>query len=518
MKIKYFFSLVLFWSYGLYANNIQVSNVTLTGQDPVNNFTLVQFDLSWENSWRLGSGPSNWDAAWVFIKYRENGGPWQHAKLNYVDGTAASDGHTQPSGCTINTSSDQTGCFVYRDAVGSGNISWTGIQLKWDYGANGVDDESMIDIKVLAIEMVYIPQGSFPLGTRGATGSDETDQFYLYIGGSGATQSYVFSEGQITIGNPNTNTSGLYYETTSSFNSGDQQGPIPAAFPKGYAAFYVMKYEVSEEQYIIFFNMLPDAAKASYDITGFDAKDANSTVSRNTIQKISGSGYGWLSTAAPSRSVSFINWRMMGGYLDWCGLRPFTELEYEKMCRKPGTSLPVAKAYPWGNTLINSVRYTISNDGAENATINFPGVGLGNSNYSATSIGAAGSGPLRVGIFAASAVTKNREETGASYYGVMELGGNLFERCISVGSSDNRSFTGLHGDGELNASSFYDQNVLNWPAPGTQSLGPRAFRGGSHNTPADRVRISDRYAACADNTFSSAQISQLGIRGARTAE
>ena len=146
------------------ANDIQVSNVTLTGQDPVNDYTMVQFDLTWENSWRLSTGPSNWDAAWVFIKFRENGGEWEHARLTYTDGSAANDGHVEPSGCTINGSPDRIGAFIYRDADGSGIVNWTGIQLRWDYGFSSVKDDAMIDIQVFAIEMVYIPQGAFKTG------------------------------------------------------------------------------------------------------------------------------------------------------------------------------------------------------------------------------------------------------------------------------------------------------------------------------------------------------------------
>ena len=62
-----------------YANNIQVANVTLTGQNTVDDYTLVEFDISWENSWRVVGGPGNWDAAWVFVKYRIGAGPWLHA-------------------------------------------------------------------------------------------------------------------------------------------------------------------------------------------------------------------------------------------------------------------------------------------------------------------------------------------------------------------------------------------------------------------------------------------------------
>ena len=70
------------------ANNIQVTNLTLTGNTGTS--ALVQFDLSWENSWR-GGGVGNWDAAWVFVKYRPNGGGWQHVLLSNT-------GHAAPIG------------------------------------------------------------------------------------------------------------------------------------------------------------------------------------------------------------------------------------------------------------------------------------------------------------------------------------------------------------------------------------------------------------------------------------
>tara|TARA_R110000737_G_scaffold271306_2_gene278375 strand:- start:139 stop:354 length:216 start_codon:yes stop_codon:yes gene_type:complete len=69
MKFNLLFFILL--TTGLFANNIEISNISLTGQNTVDNHTLVQFDLTWENSWRINSGPSNYDGAWVFIKKKE---------------------------------------------------------------------------------------------------------------------------------------------------------------------------------------------------------------------------------------------------------------------------------------------------------------------------------------------------------------------------------------------------------------------------------------------------------------
>ena len=59
----------------IWANNIQVTNTTLVSQNTTSDFVLVQFDVSWENSWRVVGGTNNWDAAWIFIKYRIGAGP-----------------------------------------------------------------------------------------------------------------------------------------------------------------------------------------------------------------------------------------------------------------------------------------------------------------------------------------------------------------------------------------------------------------------------------------------------------
>lgn len=161
------------------ANNIAVSNTTLTGQNTsagansALNFALVQFDLSWENSWRLGysTGINNWDAAWVFVKYRVNGGNWTHANLNnsgHDDGSGTAldieAGLLTPGSAFNATTNPAMGCFFYRNAAGTGNISNTALQLRWNYGANGLNDNDLVEVKVYAIEMAYVPQGGFDAG------------------------------------------------------------------------------------------------------------------------------------------------------------------------------------------------------------------------------------------------------------------------------------------------------------------------------------------------------------------
>ncbi len=146
--ITLFIPLLFFFTFSN-ANNIQISNVGITGQNKALHYSLVKFDLGWENSWRISVGPSNWDAAWVFIKYRVNSGPWQHARLNYVNGTA--DGHTAPAGASIRTANDGLsyglGAFIHRSADGSGNVNWQNVQLRWNYGLSGVGDDDLVDVR-----------------------------------------------------------------------------------------------------------------------------------------------------------------------------------------------------------------------------------------------------------------------------------------------------------------------------------------------------------------------------------
>jgi len=290
------------------ANNIAVSNVSTTGQNTSfgtnnsANYTMVEFDLSWNNSWRSSSGPSNRDAAWVFVKFMVGvsnpvltgasssgttvtvsstanlraGMPvvvssgtgtfaantvississatqfvvsasptvalsnatvtcqriWEHASLD-----ATSVNHTAPAGSTISVPSDSTGAFIYPSSNGTGNVNYQNVQLRWQYGTNGVADDAVIQVQVFAIEMVYVPQGNFSIGSGGGG----TSEFYTY------TTNVPYSitgEGAITVG---TSSGNLYYGYST--NGGDQSGPVPAAFPKGHNAFYCMKHTKSQGQ------------------------------------------------------------------------------------------------------------------------------------------------------------------------------------------------------------------------------------------------------------------------------
>lgn len=500
----------------LYSNNVAVSNLSFTGRNIANHYNLIQFDISWDNSWRVAGAPANWDAAWVFVKYRlKNSTVWNHATLN-------TSGHTAPSGSTITSATDGKGVFIYRSANGTGTFSLSAVQLRWNYGTDGLADYDQVEVKVFAIEMVYVPLGTFSAGSGGT----ETSAFYSY---PTTTNVYsISSENAITVG---TSAGNLYY--ASSANSGDQSGPIPAAFPKGYEDFYCMKYEITQEQYVNFLNCLTRTQQVNRvytNVTGTSITDryvmgpspSTSPAYRNGIRcdatipasptpitfycdyNADGTGNG--TGDGQSIACNYLSTVDILAILDWTGLRPMTEFEYEKACR--GTATAVANEYSWGAATRASSAYTISNAGSSNEDIatNYSTTN-GNANYSTTS--GSISGPLRAGTYVANASNTGRVTAGATYYGIMEMSGNLWERVITVGNSTGRAFTGLHGDGTLNASG--NANTSYWP--GTDCVGA-GFRGGDWTNGQGSMRISDRNVGVYSATYRDYHV---GGRGVRTA-
>jgi hypothetical protein len=136
-----------------HANNIQISSSSLVETNVASDFTMVQFNLTRENSWRVSSGPSNRDAAWIFVKYRVCTGPWLHAFLNNTGhstgiGTAATitPGLMNTANAFSATTNPAMGVFVHRSEAGTGSFSQAGIKLRWNYGANSIADGDAVDI------------------------------------------------------------------------------------------------------------------------------------------------------------------------------------------------------------------------------------------------------------------------------------------------------------------------------------------------------------------------------------
>lgn len=139
LKKLYTLCLFLIISNTIVANDLAINNVSLSGRNVEFSYTLVQFDISWENSWRINDGPSNWDAAWVFVKYRKiSETTWHHATLNWMNGSGSGDGHTEPTNADIVSSNDNGsggayGVFIHRDAnMDQGSVNYKGVKLRWN--------------------------------------------------------------------------------------------------------------------------------------------------------------------------------------------------------------------------------------------------------------------------------------------------------------------------------------------------------------------------------------------------
>ena len=474
------------------ANNIYVTNISLT--NTAVGCTHVQCDVSWNNSWKVSwtegyTTVTNWDAAWIFIKYRvaTNNAPWQHASLstNRLD-------HMAPAGASLDvglTSTKGTGVFLYRSNEGSG--PWTNtLKLRWNYAQDGVSRPVPVDMQVFAIEMVYVPKGSFYLGSGGA------EPGRLYEGGGGNTALYVTNAGPLTCAN----VAGCLWGASQAGDSNmGGAGTISAAFPNGYNAFYCMKYEISQGQWVAFFNTLTTSQKTTLDITSGGSsggKNNDNEVYRNTVS--------WTNTAvaatctAPERACNYLYWADGAAYADWAGLRPMTELEFVKACRGP--LMAVANEYAWGTSAIVQITGFSGTDGSGTETA-LPA--NANSIYGSGSV----QGPVRCGIYATA--VSSRTTSGATYWGIMEMSGNLTELPVTIGRTEGRAFTGALGDGVL--SSDGQANETAWPAADTTGAG---FLGGNWGDGVTYLRISDRSFAARNQTT---RHQHIGFRAVRPA-
>jgi hypothetical protein len=457
-----------------YSNNLQLNNLNVVSTNTAAQTMTFSFDLTQENSWR---STTNHDAVWIFMKYSTDGGvTWHHGSMAGSGINPA--GYTAPSAFQINVSDDQKGFFFHRSSNGSGSISAQNIQFVWDYQQDGISTATAQAAntihKLFGIEMVYIPTGAFYAGD----GNSSAD-FHLKAGSADNNPWYIQNENALYT--TNTASAGYYYVSSgvSGENNNGDVFLIQASFPKGYNNFYLMKYELTEGQWVSFFNTLSNAAKANRDITAVSlgGKNSQSVVNRNTITWDSSNPSSKATTSRPSRAMSYIGWPDVAAYAAWAGLRPMTELEYEKAARGKDIAA-VADEFVWGTT--SSTAVTASDINPSNADENGTETILNNAaNLSRNALGfttgdgrvggaaASQSGPLRVGIFAAN--SNNRLSSGAGYYGNMELSGNLAEPVVTIGRAQGRQFLGSHGAGSLTTASGYEGNAPNTDWPGIDS-------------------------------------------------
>jgi formylglycine-generating enzyme required for sulfatase activity len=461
---------LLFLGQQVWANNLVISSVTLT------NDSTLTFNVSWDNSWNVAVAPANHDAVWLFIKKREcASNQWSHVNLSATAGH-----HSAASPLEVfidgkDAGGVAKGVFIRRSAVGVGNITNASISLRM---TNLIAGE--YDFRVFGIEMVQVPEAAFQVGDGTSANA--------FKNGATTNPFPISSEGAIAVG------VGAGQLTAGAF----PPIALPAAYPKGFAQFYCMKYELSQGQYVDFVNLLTNDQAIARQITGAGNR-LNITGTWPVVV-----------ANAPHRAMNTIAWADVLAYLDWAALRPMTELEYEKACR--GIATPVADEKAWGTSLITDAN-VLTNDGTTTeASSSAIAAGSGIANFNNNSI----LGPIRCG-FGAKAGT-SRTESGASYYGIMEMSGNVDEFVVSTANAAGVAYTGVVGDGEITVSPAPGfANAATWPSPqasiaSTTSAVGKATRGGNWSDAPAILQLSNRSGGIESN---GQRLSGHGGRGVR---
>ena len=371
----------------------------------------VEFTLSWANGW---CNERNHDAAWVILRGPDpTRGPLRLAAAHdaYGDGVPA----------VVRASDDALGAFVAPAGPHRGDVRWR-VSL-------ALQETPPDEVRAWAIGMVFVPAGAFDLG--------DDDPLAARFGAFRPLR--VTSEAALDVGEQ---ASGLWYEGDRNGYRGDREGPLPAVYPKGTHAFYVMKHELTQGEYAAFVDALPPTwqrAHAPIDLQGEETGTCS-------IAKVEGH---WVA-AAPARPCNFVSWDDTCALFDWLALRPMTEFEFEKAARGPRR--PVSGDYPWGTATTEGLARKVERT------------------RDLTRADAASERAL-------SDATK--PELGASHYWVMDLAGSVWERVISAGHPAGRAFTGSHGDGVLDARGL----ATNADWPHTMKNGEEApgigYRGGA---------------------------------------
>jgi hypothetical protein len=391
------------------ANNMLVQNVTTLGNDPVNKTIQVQLDISWDNSWR---DAINWDAAWIFMKFKNASGVWQHVQLNqtgFINGTGTAN--------TLQVTSDKVGSWLYRSALGSGTFNTTGLQLQWNYGLAGLTSVTGLEVRVFAVEMVYVPEGDF--NCAGEVKYNDLTQyasfFYSPYSASGLSRQkgkFVAPGNNFPVVNNKLSPNLEYFDGVgvnlrikgdAGIDSNNDGVIDNTNYPTGFKAFYCYKYEMSEQQYSDFLNTL-----TAIQITNIGVAGSNISLSN-----------GQYFSSTPNYALVYSNENKLFAYADWCGLRPMTFLEFNKASYGPYLPIFGNRAYPAG----------------------------GNEQY--LSYGG------NVGSMATS--TTDRTTSGATYYGILDFTGSAREPVVSL---NYLNFTNQNGNGSLNSQGQTD--ILNW--------------------------------------------------------
>ena len=425
-------AIFLFLSALGFANDIKVKNASFDSASQ-----LVSFDLSWKNSWH---NSKNFDAAWVFVKFIDADGSYIHANLELKSHNIT--GNTKAK---VEVSNDQIGAFIYSTEPHRGNVNWH-VKLKLD-SALIKNLPTGFQVEVFAIEMVYIPKGSFYIGAIEKEAIDYASFYESDMNGNPVKPYLISSEDQMISVSPTAGN--LYYQTEDSPYRGDSKGEVPSTFPKGYAAFYIMKYETTQGVYSDFLNAIK--SELALNLSPHTVEDYYKK--KGGIRLVDSH----FVADTYNRPANFITWDDGAVFADWAGLRPMTELEFTKAAR--GSSEPFVHEFPWGTDNTKDLKRQVAlsdelifSDAIKEKDLN----------------------------------DKNRHIYGASYYWVMDLAGSLWEKCVTIGDPIGRQYFGSHGDGIITNSGASTNS--DWPK-GIKEEGGYGYRGGGYYN--HGMKISD---------------------------
>lgn len=416
------------------ASNVKVENIRVVNRDDVLQTPLsVIFDLRWENAWH---NAKNHDAVWIFMKY---GTSWNnHVKVlksghkvlqNRIENTPYPE---------IDVDKDGLGFFIYPSKEYRGNQNLK-LQILIDTANQKIDYRKLNGLSVHALEMVYIPEGKFTLGSPDEAAIKRASFYKSDARGEPNGLVTISSESSLTVA---AKEGGLYYWSESVLYNGDQKGPVPEEFPKGFNAFYVMKYELNQGQYADFLNSLPSGwTYQRSPIGGKDYYEKRGGIRLTEGQYVADN---------PNRPMNYVSFTDALAYTDWAALRPITELEYEKASRGPSTPIPAE--FVWGTNSYDMLERYV-NESSELAMAN----------------------QLNEGDLS----DQNRSSFGASYYWVMDLSGSVWEKVITIGNPLGRAFKGSHGDGVLDFGKATNED---WPKSDDE-VGGFGYRGGGYYQP-----------------------------------
>jgi hypothetical protein len=128
--------------------------------------------------------------------------------------------------------------------------------------------------------------------------------------------------------------------------------------------------------------------------------------------------------------------------------------------------------------------------------------------------------PMRAGIF--TTPDSGRIAAGASYWGILELSGNVREQVVSVSDVKGRAFQGTHGPGTPDVPADWPEaNYCRGTSSGENDGIGSGLRGGFFGDTPFSLRVSDRsraaYRPRAGSFSVRSRQDQNGFRAVRTA-